>query len=81
MYTCRSELRAVLLHQRGVSMIDKEEQVFHDPNTDQALLQTLKGGQKSFKIRVISLDNNINDEAFARAVVESLIVLIEEAKT
>lgn len=71
----------VLLPLGGISMIDKEGQVFHEPEADRALFDALEEGLKSSKIRVERDGNNINDEAFARAAVDALNGLIEKANT
>jgi uncharacterized protein (UPF0261 family) len=75
----KSEAIKVLLPLGGVSMIDKEGQPFHHQQADAALFHTLQGGLKSSKIQVIILDNNINDEAFAQAVVESISELMAKS--
>jgi uncharacterized protein (UPF0261 family) len=71
----------VLLPLGGLSMIDKEGHAFHDPEADEALFQTLEDGLEASKIAVTSLDNNINDEAFARAVTDSTIELMQKSNT
>jgi uncharacterized protein (UPF0261 family) len=69
----RSELTRVLLPWRGVSMIDEEEQSFHDPEANEELFKTLEEGLKGSKTQMTSFDHDINDEAFARVAVNSIM--------
>jgi uncharacterized protein (UPF0261 family) len=75
----KSEAIKVLLPLGGVSIIDKEGQPFHHQQADAALFHKLQEGLKSSKIQVIILDNNINDEAVAQAVVESISELMAKS--
>ena len=77
----RADVVRVLLPLKGFSMIDREGQAFHDPAADQALIVTLEEALKGTHIQVSSLDYHINDEAFARAVVASLIELMQNSNT
>jgi uncharacterized protein (UPF0261 family) len=72
----KSEAIKVLLPLGGISMIDKEGQPFHHQEADAALFRPLQEGLKSSKIQVIILDNNINNEAFAQAIVDSISELM-----
>jgi uncharacterized protein (UPF0261 family) len=56
----------------GVSMIDAEGQPFHDPEADAALFDALREGLNGSSVELIELDNNVNDDAFAAALVEKL---------
>jgi uncharacterized protein (UPF0261 family) len=55
----------------GVSMIDAPGQPFHDPDADAALFEALRGGVGA-NVELIELDMNVNDDAFADAMVEKL---------
>ena len=66
----------VLLPLRGVSMIDKEGQPFHDPAANVALFQALRAGLKP-EIRVRELDAHINDPDFAIALADELLALLD----
>ena len=77
----RPERIRVLFPLGGLSMIDKDGQAFHDQGADRALFETLKERLKSSGIHVASFENNINDEAFAQAVVDSIVELIENTNT
>lgn len=75
-YANKPEMIRVLIPTGGVSMIDKPGQPFHDENADEALFSVLEGGLRHTKIKVTRLANNVNDDAFAEAVVETLMGLI-----
>ncbi len=55
----------------GVSLIDTDGQVFHDPVADAALFETLRENLHD-DVEVRELDIHINDPAFARAMAERL---------
>ena len=60
-----------LLPEGGVSMLDAEEQVFHDQDANQALFETIELlVEPSEKRQVIRLPFNINDAGFAEAAVQ-----------
>ena len=61
---------------RGISAIDTEGQPFHDPAADAALLTSLREGLDP-SIEVHELDLEINDDAFADAMVDRLHQLFE----
>jgi uncharacterized protein (UPF0261 family) len=62
----------VLIPLKGISVISAPGQPFHDPAADEALFGTLKRGLRA-DIRVVELDANINDPAFAEACVTELL--------
>ena len=66
----------VLLPLRGVSMIDREGQPFHDPAANAVLFQALRAGLKQ-EIRVRELDAHINDPDFAIALADELLALLD----
>ena len=63
---------------RGVSMIDREGQPFHDPEADEALFRGLRETLAGRELH--ELDMNINDERFADAMAQRLHELIEETR-
>ena len=65
----------VLLPMRGVSMIDRDGQPFHDPDADAALFSALRAALKP-EIRVRELDAHINDPEFAHALADELLALL-----
>lgn len=66
----------ILLPLKGISQIDSEGDVFYQPDTDMALFGAIKGNVNS-DVPVIEIDAHINDEAFARSLVEHLLKIIE----
>jgi uncharacterized protein (UPF0261 family) len=61
-----------LLPLKGVSAIDADGQPFHDPAADAALFDAIRQGWAKAKNRkLIELDLNINDPAFAAAAVKA----------
>ncbi len=66
-----------LLPTKGVSMIDAPGKPFHDPAADQMLIDTLeKEFQPGPNRRLIKLDMNINDPAFAQALVDQFLEIV-----
>ena len=65
----------VLLPLRGVSMIDRDGQPFHDARADAALFGALREGLKP-AIRIRELDAHINDPEFAHALADELLALL-----
>ena len=63
---------SVLIPRRGISVISAAGGPFHDPAADAALFGALEGGLRP-GVSCTSLDCTINDPAFARACVESLL--------
>ena len=66
----------VLLPLRGVSMIDRAGQPFHDPVADRALFDALRRGLRD-DIRVRELDAHINDVEFAHALADELLAMLQ----
>jgi uncharacterized protein (UPF0261 family) len=62
---------------RGVSAIATEGQVFHDPEADAALFETLRAELDPAKVVIHELDTDVNDPTFARAMADRLHALIE----
>lgn len=65
----------VMLPNRGVSMIDREGQPFHDAEADAALFASLREGLRE-EIRVRELDAHVNDPEFAHALADELLALL-----
>jgi len=68
---------ALFLPLGGVSMIDAEGQPFHDPEADAALFEELR--EVGDRVELVELDLNINDPAFAHAMVAKLDEYMQEA--
>jgi len=64
----------IVLPLAGVSAIDKEGQVFYDKAADRALFDAIRK-HAGKNVTIIELENHINDEAFAQALVESFIAV------
>jgi uncharacterized protein (UPF0261 family) len=61
-----------LIPEKGLSAIDKEGQVFYDPQANQALFSALQANfRTTAKHKLIKLPLHINDEAFAQALVDA----------
>jgi uncharacterized protein (UPF0261 family) len=68
---CAGEVR-FLLPEGGVSLIDAPGQPFHDPAADAALFEALEATvEQTTHRRLIRLPHNLNDPAFAAALVEN----------
>jgi uncharacterized protein (UPF0261 family) len=63
---------------RGVSLIAVEGQVFHDPEADRVLFDTLRDRLDRKRVVVHELDTDVNDPAFANAMADRLHELISE---
>jgi uncharacterized protein (UPF0261 family) len=61
-----------LIPEEGVSAIDRQGQPFHDPEANQVLFDTIeKGFRGGVSRRLLRLPHHINDEAFAKALLEA----------
>ncbi len=63
---------SVVLPLKGVSMIDREGEPFHDPEADRALLDALKENLDP-SIEIVASEVHINDPSFANLLVEKLL--------
>lgn len=68
--------REIIVPLKGISQIDNEGGVFYDPEANSALFESIKLTAKN-EINVIEMDAHINDEAFARALVDRLLKLMK----
>jgi uncharacterized protein (UPF0261 family) len=67
----------ILIPLKGISQIDSEGGVFYDPEADSALFRAIKKNAKG-RVTVIEVDVHINDETFAKVLVERLMKIMEE---
>ena len=67
----------LMLPLRGVSMIDVDDQPFHDPEADAALFDALRTHIDSDSVQLVEVDAHINDEAFAETFAQRLIELLK----
>ena len=66
-----------LLPMKGVSLIDAPGKPFHDPEADKVLFDTLESEVRQGPDRkLIKLDMNINDPAFAEALVDNFLEIL-----
>jgi uncharacterized protein (UPF0261 family) len=70
---------ALFVPLRGVSMIDADEQPFHDAEADAALFEELRGVGDG--VELVELDMHINDPEFAHAMVDKLDEYMKGAST
>ena len=71
-----------LLPTKGVSLIDAPGKPFYDPAADKALFDTLESEfQPAPNRRLIKLDMNINDPAFAEALVDHFLDIMPSGST
>jgi uncharacterized protein (UPF0261 family) len=66
-----------LLPLKGVSLIDAPGKPFHDPAADRMLFDTLENDfRPGPHRRLIKLDTNINEPAFAKALVDHFLEIV-----
>ena len=69
----------VVIPMKGFSPADRKDRPLFDPDADAAFVRALKQNIKS-SVRVIEVDAHINDEAFARTVVDLLTEMMKSRK-
>ena len=69
---------AIALPLAGVSMLDVEGEPFYDPGADAALFDAIRD-EIDERIELIEMDTDINDEAFADRLVDTLDGYMREA--
>ena len=63
---------SVFLPLRGVSAIDTPGGPFHDPDADARLFDAVRAGVAGTGVQLVEIDMDINDPAFADAMVDAL---------
>jgi len=66
----------ILIPLKGISQVDSEGDIFYDPEANRALFGSIKENAENH-IKVVEMDAHINDEAFAKMLVERLLNIIE----
>ncbi|RAJ12335.1 Tm-1-like ATP-binding domain-containing protein [Arenibacter echinorum] len=66
----------ILIPLKGISQIDREGDIFYDPEADSALFGAIRKKAKS-SVQVMEVDAHINDETFANVLVERLLKIME----
>jgi uncharacterized protein (UPF0261 family) len=69
---------ALFLPLRGVSAIATAGDVFHDPAADDALFSAVRADLDTTRVELVELDTDINDPAFAAAMVDRLVTHTRE---
>jgi uncharacterized protein (UPF0261 family) len=68
----------LVIPENGVSMLDAPDQLFHDPEADEALFTTLeKLIEQTTRRKIIRASSNINDSEFADVLLEQLNEVIK----
>ncbi len=62
----------LLIPLKGVSALDREGQIFHDPGADAALFDAIRKAVGP-AVTLVELDMHINDPAFADAIADTLL--------
>jgi uncharacterized protein (UPF0261 family) len=63
---------AVFLPLKGISAIAGEGGPFHDPDADAALFDAIRSTLDRSRVELVELDLDVNDPAFAAAMVDKL---------
>jgi uncharacterized protein (UPF0261 family) len=68
----------LMLPAQGVSMLDAEGKPFRDAEADRALFESLREhAEPGANVRVVEKDAHINDTAFAHAMADQLLALLQ----
>ena len=70
---------AFLLPLKGVSILDGDGEPFCDRETDKVMFDAIRANLKE-GIRVVEMDNNINDPAFSVKAVDIMLDLIGQKR-
>lgn len=66
----------ILIPLKGISQIDSEGDIFYSPEADSALFAAIRKNADG-RVPVTEVDAHINDEAFAKLLVERLLKIME----
>ena len=69
----------LMIPARGVSMLDAPGKPFNDPDADRALFESLRRHCAGSHVEIKELDAHINDEAFALALADQLLGMLQPA--
>jgi uncharacterized protein (UPF0261 family) len=70
-----SGLVSIILPTKGVSQVDRAGDVFYDPDSDNALFDSIKK-HAGENVAVVECELHINDPAFAEILVKKLLEMI-----
>ncbi|KAL0256911.1 hypothetical protein SLS55_007720 [Diplodia seriata] len=76
----RPERVQVWVPRGGVSVMSVAGGVFEDKEADEALFKAVREGLEGSGVRVVEDERAINDEGFARAVVDALVGMLGEGR-
>ncbi|KAL1618609.1 hypothetical protein SLS54_007044 [Diplodia seriata] len=76
----RPERVQVWVPRGGVSVMSVAGGVFEDKEADEALFKAVREGLEGSRVRVVEDARAINDEGFARAVVDALVGMLGEGR-
>ena len=66
----------VLIPNKGFSSLDYERRVFYDPQANKGFIDSLVN-KANETVKVLQIDVHINDNAFAKAVFDEFMKIIE----
>ncbi|NKI28467.1 UPF0261 family protein [Arenibacter sp. 6A1] len=66
----------ILIPLKGLSQIDNEGEIFYNPEANKALFESIKENAKGH-IEVVQMNAHINDEVFAKLLVEHLLKMMK----
>ncbi|WP_218616750.1 Tm-1-like ATP-binding domain-containing protein [Arenibacter nanhaiticus] len=66
----------ILIPLKGISQIDSEGDIFYNPEANNALFESIKENAKGH-IEVVQMNAHINDEVFAKMLVEHLLKMMK----
>ncbi|MCM4168146.1 hypothetical protein KCTC52924_03702 [Arenibacter antarcticus] len=66
----------ILIPLKGISQIDHVGEIFYEPEANKALFKSIQENAKG-QLAVVEIDAHINDEAFAKILVERLLRIME----
>ena len=67
----------LLIPTKGISGLDIKNQEFYNKEADEALINTLKNETYNKFVKIIEMDNHINDKVFAEKAVDELLNLMK----
>ena len=69
----------LMIPARGVSMLDAPGKLFHDPDADRVLFESLRRHCAGSAVEIRELDAHVNDESFGLALADQLLGMLQPA--
>jgi uncharacterized protein (UPF0261 family) len=66
---------SILLPKKGISEIDKQDNIFYQPEVNESLFKSIKENSQKH-VSIVEVDAHINDEMFAQLLVDNLLTMI-----